>query len=137
MYGTPEHKTWLSMKNRCLNPNDTRFADYGGRGITICDKWENSFETFYADMGPRPEGCSIDRIDVDGDYEPSNCRWATDTEQRRNKRNNHLITHKGETKTLAEWSEITNIKYATLKIRINKLKWPVERALTEPVRTRT
>lgn len=73
------------MIQRATNPNDPRFADYGGRGIEVCDRWRD-FENFYADMGLRPDGKSIDRIDVDGDYEPSNCRWATPSEQQRNRR---------------------------------------------------
>ena len=74
------------MKTRCLNPNATKFKNYGGRGITICDRWRDSFENFYTDMGPRPPFKSIDRIDNDGNYEPSNCRWATSAEQSWNQR---------------------------------------------------
>ena len=78
--------TWQSMIRRCTDPQNIRYALYGGRGITVCPRWRNSFEDFLADMGPRPVGRSIDRINVDGNYEPNNCRWATDSEQRRNKR---------------------------------------------------
>lgn len=85
MWGTRTYRSWHMMIQRATNPNDPRFADYGGRGIEVCDRWRD-FENFYADMGLRPDGKSIDRIDVDGDYEPSNCRWATPSEQQRNRR---------------------------------------------------
>lgn len=87
MHGTPEYKAYYNMIKRCEYEGDNRYADYGGRGIKVCTEWRNSFEKFLADMGARPSNRhSIDRIDVDGDYEPSNCRWATIEEQERNKR---------------------------------------------------
>ena len=86
MRHTPEYRSWAAMKDRCYNKNGSRYQDWGGRGIIICDQWIHSFENFYKDMGPRPKGTSLDRINNDGDYEPKNCRWATPFEQSNNRR---------------------------------------------------
>jgi hypothetical protein len=86
MFGTPTYRSWLHMKERCTNSRCHAYASYGGRGITVCERWSASFENFLADMGKRPDGKTLDRIDNDGNYEPSNCRWATASEQRRNQR---------------------------------------------------
>jgi hypothetical protein len=92
MSKTPEYKLWNNMKSRCLNPNATRYECYGGRGIQVCDRWMESFENFFLDMGNRPSSRhSLDRIDCNGDYEPSNCRWATFEEQNRNYRRNVMV----------------------------------------------
>jgi hypothetical protein len=126
---TSEHYTWRSMIQRTTNPRNKRFADYGGRGITVCDRWR-SFENFYADMGPKPTPShQIDRIRNEGNYEPGNCRWATKTEQARNKRTNRVIEFNGQFLTLAAWSEISGIKYTTIRNRLDR-GWSIADALT-------
>jgi len=121
------------MKSRCVNRNDPAYYKYGGRGITICERWLK-FEDFLTDMGDRPEGLSLDRIDNNGNYEPGNCRWATRKEQANNRRNSLKITFNHKTQTLAQWSQELNIKFTTLWARINKHKWSVEKAFTTPVK---
>jgi len=96
---------WRSMRNRCLNPKSRGYENYGGRGIKVCDRWLGSFDNFKNDMGERLSGMTLERINNDGDYEPSNCRWATRKEQQNNKRNNILMTLNGVTKNVMEWSE--------------------------------
>ena len=127
---------WDGIKKRCTNPKSPNFHLYGGRVINVCDRWLNSFDNFLADMGEKPPGMSIDRIDVNGDYQPSNCRWATAKEQCNNKRSNTLITYNGETKTLSQWSEILGINYMTLWGRITKSKKSIEEAFNTPIRKR-
>lgn len=133
MTGTPEYRAWQSMHQRCYNPQCNSYQWYGKRGIEVCERWR-TFENFLADLGNRPTpDHSLDRIDNDGDYDPGNCRWATDIEQKNNKRTNKVISYCGEEHSLAEWSRITGISYTLLKARINTYKWPIERALSEPV----
>lgn len=111
-----EYVTWTSMKTRCLNPNSTKYQDYGGRGITVCERWVNSFENFLADMGKRPSSRhSLDRYpDLNGNYEPLNCRWATTPQQGRNKRNNVMIETNGFNMPLSAWAELMGIPYMKL-----------------------
>lgn len=122
------HRICTQMKTRCFNPKDEHYKDYGGRGITICDGWKDNFQAFYdwALSNGYEEHLTIDRIDVNGNYEPSNCRWATQKEQSNNKRTTPFITFNGVTKTLLEWSDITGIKYQTLFYRYKAGKTPVE-----------
>lgn len=130
---TSTYNVWSSMIKRCTNPNSTEYPRYGGRGITVCDEWK-SFQGFFADMGPRPNDLSLDRIDTNGNYEPGNCRWASPKEQARNTRTNHLITFLGETHCLADWAERVGLHPSTLLSRLSK-GWPTHRALHTPVRS--
>src|SRR4051812_30076529 len=116
---SPEFNVWRGMLKRCHLPTDKDYPNYGGRGIEVCERWKHSFVNFHQDMGDRPEPhLSVDRIDTNGNYEPSNCRWTTSTQQNRNRRNNHLVTFRGETKTISEWAEITGIQKSTIRRRL-------------------
>lgn len=127
---TTEYTIWKSMKYRCHSTGDSSYHRYGARGIEVCERWRNSFENFLEDMGPRPSlDHSLERIDNEGNYCPENCRWATKTEQARNRRTNHFVTLNGETKTLMEWSEITGLGYTVITGRLNR-GWTAEEALT-------
>ena len=130
MTNTSEFNIWLGIRKRCRSKNDKYYSRYGGRGIDVCDSWFNSFEAFYADMGPRPQGLSIDRVDNSKGYNPSNCRWASIRQQQRNKRSNNMVTHNGERLCLTEWSERTGIRKDTLRLRIFKYGWSINSALT-------
>lgn len=123
------YSIWCAMKRRCYQEKSKDYTDYGARGITVCDEWKNNFENFYewAIRNGYEKGLSIDRINVNGNYEPSNCRWATLKEQANNKRNNHLIEYNGEAHTMKEWSEILGINYYTLHSRLRN-NWTIERA---------
>jgi hypothetical protein len=105
---TAEYRTWSGIKDRCHRSTSKSYARYGARGIHVCEQWLNSFEAFFEYMGPRPDGCSIDRIDNSKGYEPGNCRWATWTEQQRNKTSNVLMTIDGVTKCRGEWATVEN-----------------------------
>lgn len=122
------YRIWSQIKTRCFNSNDGHFANYGGRGITICKEWLTDFKAFYdwSMANGYSDELTIDRINVDGNYEPSNCRWATNAEQNRNKRNTVLVTYEGVSKTLHEWSKITGIGYQTLYYRYKTGKAPEE-----------
>jgi hypothetical protein len=135
MSKTLEHGIWTAMIGRCHNPNNADFATYGALGVTVCERWRESFQAFYDDMGPRPSRKhSLDRHpDHCGNYEPDNCRWATQKQQCRNKRNNHLLTYNGETLCAIEWAEKLGWDKAVIFNRL-RYGWSVERILSTPLR---
>lgn len=127
---TPEYRAWSHAIGRCENPNDAAFANYGGRGITVCRRWRDSFEAFLEDMGPRPsDKHSIDRIDVNRGYEPSNCRWATKHTQDRNRRTNRFIIWRGERICLSDAARQAGVPRRTVEARLYR-GWSVEEALS-------
>ncbi len=131
----PGYKCWQMMLNRCRNRRCAKWHHYGGRGITVCERWQGArgFENFVADMGERPSPKhEIDRIDVNGNYEPGNCRWATRKEQMRNVRSNLVIAFRGESLTLIEWAERLGMPYTMLHQRFYTLGWNAEKAFTTP-----
>ena len=132
MTKTNLHKVWLQMRDRCKNKANKSYKNYGGRGITICKRWDN-FAKFYIDMGECPKGLTLERIDNDGNYEPSNCKWSTRTEQNNNSRINVIIEYKGQRLTMAEWARLIGIKYNTLLYRLRRYNWPIEKALTKKI----
>lgn len=129
---SPTYGSWAMMIQRCTNPKNIGYKDYGGRGITVCPRWRD-FANFFEDMGKRPEGTTIDRRDNTLGYTPENCYWATDEEQANNKRNNHYLTFNNKTQTIAQWTREIGISLYTLHRRIQN-GWTTEKALTQPVR---
>lgn len=129
--GTPEYLAWTNIKRRCYNKNNASYHAYGARGIKMCDRWREDFLNFLADMGERPSDLhSIDRIDVNGDYEPANCRWTTNAEQQNNKRSNIIIEHDGRSQTMTAWAREIGINTDTLWRRLNVYGKTVAEALT-------
>lgn len=134
MSGTPLYRRWLSMIGRCTLPSQANYDRYGGRGISVCDRWRK-FELFAEDMGESfKPGLTLDRIDGDGNYEPGNFRWATHKEQQRNTTRNRILTWSGRSLTVAEWAEELGINRNTIGVRIHR-GWPVERVLGTPGRS--
>ena len=132
-YGSAEYRCWSHMKARCGNPKHRQFKHYGGRGISVCDRWMD-YDNFLSDMGRRPTPeHSLDRRENDKGYTPENCRWSTRVEQNRNNRGNHMLTHEGKTMCIMDWADHTGIRHTVIRVRIDR-GWPVERALTEPRR---
>lgn len=123
-----EYRSWKDMRARCRNPNDSDFADYGGRGIAVCERWDD-FAEFLADMGKRPLGCTLDRINVNGDYSPANCRWADSKTQANNKRSNRIIEIEGVEKTLQAWCDQYGTEPSKVRYRLSVGYSPLE-ALT-------
>lgn len=126
----PLRNIWAGMKARCFNPNNPDYKNYGAVGITICRRWL-VFKNFCEDMGDRPEGHSIDRIDSTGNYCKANCRWATSLVQANNTKRNNYIEYKGQTKTLSQWIRHYGLKPSTVKQRLYVYKWPFERCITK------
>lgn len=126
MHDTPTYHAWEAMRQRCFDKNFAQHKDYGDRGITVCDRW-SSFKKFYEDMGAKPPGLTLERIDNSKGYDKSNCRWATRKEQANNRRTNRLVTYHGITKTLMQWVDELGLNYDRVKRRLN-LGWPVEKA---------
>lgn len=129
----PEYSAWSMTRQRCENPNQRDYKYYGGRGIRVCERWKN-FSNFIDDMGPRPPGYTLERVNNDLDYGPENCVWAPRRAQTKNRRITNLLTCWGQTKTFSEWSDITGIAYSTIKARVKRLGYPPEIALTKPVK---
>lgn len=131
--GTRLYKIWTDMKYRCTNPQDNRYQNYGGRGIKVCDEWSNDFKTFYdwAMVNGYSKELTIDRIKVNGNYEPSNCKWSTYKEQANNTTKNHFVTINGVTKTISQWSDFSGVRSHTILKRI-QAGWPVYDLLLPP-----
>lgn len=123
--GSPTHISWTNMRQRCTNPANPSWPNYGGRGIRICQRW-STFENFYTDMGDRPPGMTLERINNDGNYEPSNCRWASRPEQSVNKQDTIRIHYDGRSQSLSEWCKELNINYWTAHARIRRGHSPLE-----------
>jgi hypothetical protein len=132
--GTKTYNIWSGVKRRCLKKDSSNYHLYGDLGVTVCDRWLD-FVNFFEDMGECPEGYSLDRINAFGNYEPSNCRWATPLEQARNKKNTIYLEYKGETKPMAEWAEIKGIKRKIIENRI-RIGWNTIKALETPSRNK-
>ena len=129
---TTEYRAWCGIKKRCYNHATKSYADYGARGIVVCDRWRDSFETFYTDMGQCPPGHSIERIDNDGPYAPDNCKWASRKEQNSNTRRNVYVTWLNQQMTVSEAARMAGIKRLVLHKRLAR-GWSIDRAMTEPL----
>jgi hypothetical protein len=132
---SPEHTAWLRLLGRCFNPNNKCYNRYGGRGITVCDRWRSSFANFLSDMGPKPAGhrISVERLNNDGNYEPGNCVWATQAQQTRNTCRTHNITFGDRTMCLTDWATERGLSEHTIRWRL-KRGWSIELALMTPPR---
>lgn len=133
---SPEYGVWKAMRQRCSDEKNKSYHRYGGRGIKVCDRWENSFEAFFEDMGKRPHRTQIDRINNNGNYEPGNCRWVERSINHMNRRVTYIVEVNGEKTTLLDLSKKLGIQYDTLFQRLEKLGWTLEKAINTPVRKR-
>lgn len=129
---TTSYPVWCGIKTRCYNKNSAFYAEYGGRGISMCQRWLDSFQAFHDDMGERPAGMTIERLNNDLGYEPGNCVWADRKTQSRNRRGRHLLTIAGETRSMSEWAESSGISVSTIWARI-KYGWSDEAAVRTPI----
>ena len=129
---TPIYNCWLNMKKRCMDKNNPRYVDYGGRGISFCERW-NTFENFYEDMGERPEGMTLDRIDNEQSYSKENCKWSSYKEQNNNRRSTKFITIDGQTKSMKDWCRYRGLNYYVVRSRI-RIGWSPLKALTTPIK---
>ena len=127
----PLRAVYQAMKSRCYSPSDLAYPAYGGRGIYVCDRWLESFANFLADMGERPPGMSLDRIDVNGPYAPENCRWATEEQQHNNMQQTRYLEWNGKRQSLTQWARELDIPPNTIRRRLH-VGWPIERVLGEP-----
>lgn len=133
----PLYGVWRGMIQRCIRAKGETYQNYAARGITVCQEWLDSFQTFAEDMGERPEGYSLDRINNDLGYYKENCKWSTMTEQSNNRTNNVWVDYKGETKTIAQWAVDLGMTDISLRMRLTVLGWDTERAFTQPVLKRS
>ncbi len=129
---TTEYEVWCGMKSRCYCQNHASYKNYGGRGIRICKRWQN-FGNFYTDMGPRQKGYCIERIANDKGYSPSNCKWASRTEQNKNKRNNRMLTFRGKTQSLSAWCRELGLWANSVTRRIDKLGFSIDESFSRPM----
>jgi hypothetical protein len=130
---TAEYRAWTHMLGRCYTPTDGSYRRYGGRGISVCDRWRTSYQNFLADMGPRPEDCSLDRIDNDGNYTPENCRWATRAQQSQNRSSNRHVEYAGRRWIVSQLAEHVGLPYEALRRRLDR-GWSVEEAVSKRLR---
>lgn len=133
MRHTTTYRSWSEMRQRCNNPNNDKYRWYGARGIRVCDRWDTSFENFFADMGERPAGHTLDRKETNGHYEPGNCRWATKRTQMNNMRTNRVLCIDAQDRTMTQWSEIYGVPVGTIWRRL-ELGWTPVDAVQRPVR---
>lgn len=128
--GTPTYRSWYSMHDRCINPANESYPHYGAKGVTVCQRWD-SIEAFVADMGLRPDGMTIDRMDRTKGYEPGNCRWATPKEQARNRKSARLVTALGRTQHLVDWAREAGLSHQLIRHRL-RAGWTPDSAVTTP-----